>query len=86
MLISLLYTQSILIPFALLTEQMVNEIKCTNVIKVAPCLFIMLGFTVMRLTVGTSVYHQAHTQIALSPGVLACTLTVVADESAPTGR
>lgn len=68
MLISLLYTQSILIPFALLTEQTVNEIKGTNVIKVAPCLFIMRGFTVIRLTVGTSFYQQAHTQITLSPG------------------
>lgn len=68
MLISLLYTQSILIPFALLTEQTVNEIKGTNVIKVAPCLFIMRGFTVIRLTVGASFYQQAHTQITLSPG------------------
>lgn len=66
--LSLLYTQSILIPFALLTEQTVNEIKGTNVIKVAPCLFIMRGFTVIKLTVGTSFYQQAHTQITLSPG------------------
>lgn len=65
---------------------MVNEIKCTNVIKVVPCLSITQGFTVLSLTVESSFYQQAHTHITLSPSVLACTLTAVADESAPAGR